>query len=301
MAKRSALRGRSGLRLQGPSSTFNGAAVRRAVHVRYERPPVLDDDWALKLIDRKSRLLVRIPPLYRKFLAPHQLPSKALFAFSISNLRLAEDLVEQGLTAGIHQYLLLGAGLDSFGVRRADLADRLRVFELDHPVAQAVKRERIVRARGSVPDNVELVPIDFESTTIAQALAESSHDRDQPSTVSWLNTIAYLTVDATVTSLRGLGEVSAPGSRLILNYPPNARLAPEARAALAAVRESVARKGEPFRATFEPDDMARYVADAGFVVEQHLTETDLDERFFAGRTDDLRPTVPSRTIVARRV
>jgi methyltransferase (TIGR00027 family) len=285
---------------QGPSSTLNGAAVRRAVHVRYERPPVLDDDWAFKLIDRKSRFLVRIPPLYRKFLAPQQLRSKALFAFSISNLRLAEDLVEQGLAAGVDQYLLLGAGLDSFGVRRADLADRLRVFELDHPVAQAVKRERILRACGSIPDNVELVPIDFESTTIEQALAQSSHNPHRPSTVSWLNTIAYLTDEATVASLRGLGQVSAPGSRLIFNYPPNARLAPEARAALDAVRESVARKGEPFRATFDPDDMQRHVSDAGFVVEQHLTEIDLDERFFTGRRDDLRPTVPSRTIIARR-
>jgi methyltransferase (TIGR00027 family) len=213
---------------QGPSSTFNGAAVRRAVHVRYERPPVLDDNWALKLIDRKSRLLVRIPPLYRKFLAPQQLRSKSLFAYSISNLRLAEELVEDALATGVDQYLLLGAGLDSFGVRRADLADRLRVYELDHPTPQAVKRERIIRARGSIPSHLELVPIDFEKTTIAEALASSSHDATKPSTMSWLNTIAYLTEDATVASLRGLGEVGAPGSRLIFNYPPNAALTVEA-------------------------------------------------------------------------
>ena len=286
---------------QGPSSTFNGAAVRRAVHVRYERPPVLDDDWAFRLIDRKSQMLVRFPPLYRKFLAPQQSRSNGLFAMSISNLRLAEELVEQGLAAGTDQYLLLGAGLDSFGVRRSDLADRLRVFELDHPVPQGVKRDRILRARGSIPHNVELVPINFETTTIAEALASSTHDRDKPSSVSWLNTIAYLSVEATVESLRGLGEVSAPGSRLIFNYPPNARLAPEVRVALAAVSESVAHKGEPFRATFDPDDMQRHVADAGFVVEQHLTETDLDARFFSGRTDDLRPNVPARAIVARRI
>ena len=285
----------------GPSSTFNGAAVRRAVHVRYERPPILDDSWALKLIDRKSQLLVRCPPLYRKFLAPQQLRSKALFAYSISNLRLAEELVEQGLAAGTDQYLLLGAGLDSFGVRRSDLSDRLRVYELDHPVPQAVKRARIVRACGSVPTNVELVPIDFETTTIAQALATSSHDPRQPATVSWLNTIAYLTVEATVGSLRGLGEVTAPGSRLIFNYPPTARLAAESAAAFAAVQASVARKGEPFRATFDPRDMERHVSDAGFAVEQHLTEADLDVRFFTGRADDLHPTLPARTIVARRV
>jgi methyltransferase (TIGR00027 family) len=288
-------------RQQGPSSTFNGAAVRRAVHVRYERPPVLDDDWALKLIDRKSRILVRVPPLYRKFLAPQQLRSKSLFAYSISNLRLAEELVDDGLAAGVDQYLLLGAGLDSFGVRRHDLADRLRVFELDHPTPQAVKRQRILRARGSMPANLELVPIDFETTTIAQALASSSHDRTRPSTMSWLNTIAYLTVDATVASLRGLGEVAAPGSRLIFNYPPEATLSPEGQAAMSAVRASVARKGEPFRATYDPAEMERHVADAGFAIEQHLTEADLDRRFFTGRADDLRPTLPARTIVARRI
>jgi methyltransferase (TIGR00027 family) len=288
-------------RQQGPSSTFNGAAVRRAVHVRYERPPVLDDDWAMKLIDRKSRMIVRIPPLYRKFLAPQQLRSKSLFAYSISNLRLAEELVEVGLANGIDQYLLLGAGLDSFGVRRQDLADRLRVYELDHPTPQAVKRQRIVRARGSVPANVELVPIDFETTTIPDALATSSHDRGRPSTMSWLNTIAYLTVDATVASLRGLGAVAAAGSRLIFNYPPAATLTPEAKAQLDAVRASVARKGEPFRASYEPADMERHVLDAGFEVESHLTEEDLDRRFFRGRSDDLRPTLPARTIIARRL
>jgi methyltransferase (TIGR00027 family) len=284
-----------------PSSTFNGAAVRRAVHVRYERPPVLDDDWALKLIDRKSRLLVRFPPLYRKYLAPQQQRSKSLFAYSISNLRLAEELVEDGVAVGRHQYLLLGAGLDSFGVRRHDLADRLRVYELDHPVAQAVKRARIIRARGSVPAHLELVPIDFETTTIAQALATSSHDASRPSTMSWLNTIAYLSVEATAASLRGLGQVSAPDSRLIFNYPPNAPASAAGEADLAAVRASVARKGEPFRSTFDPRDMERYVTDAGFVVEEHLTEADLDRRFFSDRTDDLRPTLPARTIVARRV
>jgi len=285
----------------GPSSTFNGAAVRRAVHVRYERPPVLDDDWALKLIDRKSRLLVRFPPLYRRYLAPQQLRSKSLFAYSISNLRLAEELVEQGLTEGRHQYLLLGAGLDSFGVRRHDLADRLRVYELDHPVAQAVKRARITRARGSIPAHLELVPIDFETTTISQALASSSYDAGQPSTMSWLNTIAYLSVDATSASLRGLGAVSAPDSRLIFNYPPTVPATAAGEADLAAVRASVASKGEPFRSAFDPRDMERYVTEAGFVVEQHLTEADLDRRFFSGRTDDLRPTLPARTIVARRV
>jgi methyltransferase (TIGR00027 family) len=286
---------------QGPSSTFNGAAVRRAVHARYERPPVLDDSWAMKLIDRKSRMMVRIPPLYRKFLAPQQLRSKALFAYSISNLRLAEELVEDGLANGTDQYLLLGAGLDSFGVRRQDLADRLRVYELDHPTPQAVKRQRIVRARGSVPTNVELVPIDFETTTIPQALAASSHDRTRRSTMSWLNTIAYLTVDATVASLRGLGDVAATGSRLIFNYPPTAELTPEGRAQLDAVRASVARKGEPFRATYDPAEMEQHVRAAGFELETHLTEHDLDQRFFRGRTDDLRPTLPARTIIARRV
>jgi methyltransferase (TIGR00027 family) len=285
---------------RGPSSTFNGAAVRRAVHARYERPPVLDDDWAMRLIDRKSQVLVRFRPLYRKFLAPQQVRSKALFAYSISNLRLAEELVEDGLRNGIEQYLLLGAGLDSFGVRRQDLAPRLRVFELDHPTPQAIKRQRLVRARGSVPDNVELVPIDFETTTIPDALARSGHDRTRPSTMSWLNTIAYLTVDATVASLRGLGTVAAPGSRLIFNYPPTATLTSEGRAALDAVRASVARKGEPFRGTYEPDAMEEHVAGAGFVIEAHLTERDLDHRFFTGRADDLRPTLPARTIIARR-
>jgi methyltransferase (TIGR00027 family) len=283
-----------------PTSTFNGAAARRAVHARYERPPVLDDTWALRLIDRKTRWIIRIPPLYRRVLAPQQARSNGYFATAVCNLRMADDLAEDAVRAGIHQYVVLGAGLDSFGVRRQDLADSLRVYELDHPAPQAIKRRRIVRAAGSIPANLELVPIDFEITSIPAALRESSFDTTRPALASWLNTIPYLTEDAVRASLAGLAEALAPGSTLLMNYPPRVALSAEAREAMEQVRASVERRGEPFRSAYLPDDMLALVTGAGFDIDQHLTEADLAARFLSGRTGGPYATIPARTIVARR-
>ncbi|HEV8298204.1 MAG TPA: SAM-dependent methyltransferase [Acidimicrobiales bacterium] len=285
---------------RGTTSTFNGAAARRAVHSRYERPPILDDTWAIRLIDRKTRWIVRVPPLYRRYLAPEQQRSSGFFAFAIRNLRLADELVDAAVARGVDQYVILGAGLDSFGVRRQDLADRLRVYELDQPEAQAVKRARLERAAGRVPANVELVPIDFETTSIPVALAGSSYDGTRPCVVSWLNTISYLTEDAVIASLRGLANVMAPGSRLLFNYPPRVPLTDEQKVAGDAVRASVQRRGEPFRSVYLPEHMVELVGEAGLAVEEHLTDADLAKRYPAPPVETLRMSMPARTIVARR-
>jgi methyltransferase (TIGR00027 family) len=284
----------------GPVSTFEGAAARRAAHRLYERPAVFDDTWAIKLLSPRTRWTVRIPPLYRRLRAPGQAPSEGLFAFALVSFRMTDELVEAAVERGVRQYLVLSAGMDSFGLRRTDLRPPLRVIELDHPAPQAIKRRRIERATRRWPDGLELVPIDFETTSIEDALATSSFDRTQPAVASWLNSIAYLTTEATTASLRGLARVLTPGSQLIFNYPPRVRLTDEQRAALTALRASVASRGEPLRDTYEPERMVEIVQDAGFVVEQHLTEADAAARFYAGRTTGPRPTMPARLLIVRR-
>ncbi len=127
------------------------------------------------------------------------------------------------------------------------------------------------------------MPIDFETTTIEEALAASSFDRTQPAAASWLNSIAYLTEEATTASLRGLARVLAPGSPLIFNYPPRVTLTDAQAAAMKAMRASVASQGEPFRDAYDPARMVAIVESCGFVVEQHLTEADVAARFYTGR------------------
>jgi methyltransferase (TIGR00027 family) len=176
----------------------------------------------------------------------------------------------------------------------------VRVYELDHPAPQAMKHRRVVRAAGSWPSNLELVPIDFEVTSIEEALKASTFETAEPAVASWLNSIPYLTREATAASLGGLAHVLAPSSRLVFNYPPQVQLNPAQEKALASLRASVERIGEPFRATYLPEDMTALVESLGFVVEQHLTEEDMMERYFQDRTSGPMPTLPGRLIVAQR-
>jgi methyltransferase (TIGR00027 family) len=284
----------------GPVSTFEGACARRAAHRLYERPPVFDDTWAIRLLSPRTRWTVRIPALYKRLRAPGQAPSEGLFAFALVSFRLTDELVEAAVQRGVGQYLVLSAGMDSFGLRRSDLRPPLRVYELDHPAPQAIKRQRIERATRRWPEGLELVPIDFETTSIEDALAASTFDRTQPAVASWLNSIAYLSEAATTASLQGLARVLAPGSQLIFNYPPDVPLTDEQRTALSALKANVAKRGEPFRDRYAPERMVEIVQDAGFVVEQHLTEADAAARFYADRTTGPRPTMPARLLIVRR-
>jgi len=284
----------------GPVSTFEGAAARRAAHARYERPPIFDDTWAIKLLSPRTRWVVRIPMLYRKYRVPAQARSDGHFALALVGFRLADELVSTAFAAGVRQYLILSAGMDSFALRRTDLRPPLRVFELDHPAPQAIKRQRIERAVSSWPTGLELVPIDFETTTIEEALAMSSFDPKEPAVASWLNSIAYLSEAATTASLQGLARVLAPGSQLIFNYPPKVELTDAQQATIDALRASVQRRGEPFRDRYEPAHMIDIVESCGFVVEEHLTEADMSARFYTGRTIGPHPTMPGRLLIVRR-
>ena len=245
-------------RRNGPTFTFDGAAKRRAVHSLYEQPCVFDDSWAIKLLDAATRRELKDGAFNARRLAAPPEPSSALFASALGNFRTTEELVEREVSRGVGQYVILGAGLDSFGYRRRDLADRLSVYELDHPAPQAIKRSRAVRAlRGAKnwPANVELVPIDFEVTTIDEALAASSFDATRPSVVSWLNSIPYVSKEGVEASFAGLATIMTAGSKVAFNYACNVPLSPEARAALAAVAANVVSRGEPWRSRYEPGEI----------------------------------------------
>jgi methyltransferase (TIGR00027 family) len=284
---------------KGPVSTLEGAAARRAFHALYERPPVFDDSWAIRMVGPRARWSLRIPAIYRRGSRERVRSGRDnIVAFALGSLRLTDELVEEACAEGVSQYLILSAGLDSFALRRRDLP--VRVFELDHPGGQSVKRRRVMRAVGQWPSNLELVPIDFEVTSIEEALEASTFVTSKPAVASWLNSIPYLTKEATAASLEGLAQVLAPTSRLAFNYPPEVRLSPAQKQAMAALRASVARVGEPFRATYLPEEMTTLIEGIGFVIEQHLTEDDMGERYFRGRSSGPMPTLPGRMIVARR-
>jgi methyltransferase (TIGR00027 family) len=270
------------------SRTAEAVAAARAEHFLYDRPLVFADPFAIHLTSAAWRIICKNRVLHwlvaTKFLGALR-PVRAQF---LARSRYAEELLEQAVAHGVAQYVLLGAGLDSFALRRPDLA--IKVFELDHPASQASKRARLSRRGLAVPAHLEFVAIDFEQETVADALARSSFRRERPAFFSWLGTTQYLTRDAVRDTLQSLAVCAAPASELVLTYQiPLARVEPRDRATVEKVMRFAARRGEPFLSFFDPDAFSQELSTLGFELIENLSPQEQRARYFATRTDELRP------------
>ena len=213
----------------GGLGTAEGAVMGRAAHALHADSPVLDDRWAIWLLDPATRAQVRDPAYAARPMEWGEFDAAPLFALNVGCLRYAEDQVERCVEGGIDQYVILGAGFDTFALRRGDLCDRLRVFEVDHPDVQALKRARIAEADATPDAMPTFVPVDFESTGLSEGLAATAFDPARRCVVSWMNTIPYLSESATEATLRELAGLMAPMSRIVLNYACDVPLSEEQR------------------------------------------------------------------------
>lgn len=280
--------------------TAEGALMSRAIHSKFAEDPILDDFWAIELLAPENRARIEAATDPKEVEVTAGFDASPVFALGVSSLRYAEDAAERCAREGIGQYLILGAGFDTFALRRGDLRDRLRVFEVDHPDVQALKRSRIEQSTREPVVLPTFVPVDFEVTSFAAQIAESDFDREHPALLSWLNTIPYLTEEATTSTLEEIHSVLAPQSRIVLNYGPDVSLTPDQEAFLADLLEVVSATGEPHRSRFKPEAFEGLLVNLGFRIVEHLTEADLTERYFADRRDGLRPGVPGRIVTAER-
>ena len=278
--------------------TAEGAVMSRAIHSRFAHDPILDDSWAIELLSPESRSVVEEAKTAGDVEVTRGFDASPIFALGVASLRYAEDEVERCVADGIRQYVILGAGFDTFALRRADLADLIEVYEVDHPDVQALKRERIASASRRPARTPSFVPVDFEADNLTEHLDRSGYDRGQPAVLSWLNTIPYLTREATVATMREARDLLAPGSRLVVNYGADVSLTPEQAAFLATLQQVVSSAGEPTRSRWEPDAFADLLLELDFRIIDHATEEDLTTRYFAGRTDGLKPGVPGRIVTA---
>lgn len=287
-----------GLGLPDGLSTAEAASRFRALQTLHLDPPAMVDDWAVLLLPEHEREALR-GEAGRAELAARR-GSFAISGVGIGSLRFAEDEVLAAVDAGVDQYVVLGAGFDTFAMRHPELAGRLRVFEVDHPDVQALKRERLVAAP-HVALLPEFVPVDFEMTTLGPELRTSSFDPTRPAVVSWMNTLPYLSPGAIEATLAELAALLAPSSAMVCNYPCKEVPVSEAqRAVMQGLGANVAARGEPFRSRFRPDDFVALLANHSFVVDLHLTEHDINKRYFANRPDDFGAGVPARLVRARR-
>ncbi|MBK7662131.1 MAG: class I SAM-dependent methyltransferase [Sterolibacteriaceae bacterium] len=207
-----------------------------------------------------------------------------------SRARFSEDALHAAIARGVRQYVIVGAGLDTFALRQPGLADRLTVFELDHPASQNLKRKLIERI-GPVPRNLEFVEADFERESVGEALQKSCFDPAEPCFLSWLGTTFYLTEAATLATLCSITDCAAPGSELVFDFcVPEESLGPHDRAELAALKRLAARRGEPFVSSFLPAQLAERISGLGLELIEHASPDALERRYFANRGDGFRPS-----------
>ncbi len=266
-----------------PDSTAVRAALWRAMHVQVDPPPhVLDDEIGLRLVapDEGWRC--------RPDMDPH---ATSLFRASIvARARFIEDLVVEQAGRGVGQYVILGAGLDTFAQRRPEIASRMRVFEVDQPGPQAWKRQRLIELGFGIPEWLRLVPVDFEAGAAWwQRLAAAGFDAGQPAVVASTGVSMYLTRDAIAATLHQVAAL-APGSTLAMTFLLPLDLAdPEVRPGLQRAEEGARASGTPFISFFTPAEMLTLAREAGFREVQHVPAATLTRLYFAGRTDGLRP------------
>jgi methyltransferase (TIGR00027 family) len=213
--------------------------------------------------------------------------------------RYAEDELATAVNRGVGQYVMLGAGLDSFAYRRPDLATILRVFEVDHPATQQWKRARLRELDVHLPSNLTFIPLDFERHTLADGLRAGGHRPELPTFFSWLGVTHYLTAEAVFTTLRYVASL-APGREIVFQYfLPEALFDDENRHLLVLWKARRASVGEPVLSQFEPTTLATRVQEFGFTQVWDVGPEALDARYFPVRTYGLRVSPYSHLMKAR--
>jgi methyltransferase (TIGR00027 family) len=199
----------------------------------------------------------------------------------LSRSRYTEDNLEQAVKQGVRQYVILGAGLDTFAFRRSDLLRQLQVFEVDHPATQAFKRNRLAELGWEIPPNLYFVPVDFSKESLAEALRGVSFDPQAKSFFSWLGVTMYLTRDEVFTTLRSITDVAPVGSTVIFDYFVPKETTPH----MLQMREDLRKIGEPIKTVFDPSALALDLANLGFRLHENLSPSEIQERYFQRRTD----------------
>jgi methyltransferase (TIGR00027 family) len=208
----------------------------------------------------------------------------------VARARFIEDLIEEQAARGVGQYVIVGAGLDTFAQRKSELASRLLVFEVDRPGPQEWKRRRLHDLGFGVPPFLRFVPVDFEAGDAWwERLAAAGFDASRPAVVASTGVSMYLTQAAIVATLRQVAAC-APGSTLAMTFMLPIELAdPEVRPGIERAAEGARANGTPFISFFTPAEMLALAREAGFRGANHVSAAALAERYFAGRTDGLRP------------
>ena len=266
------------------SFTALTAAAARAAHLIVDQEPwIFADGLAAQLLGEQAEELIS----YHKLHGTHPVLAGARVQVTCRS-RYTEDALSRAVSRGVGQYVILGAGLDSFAYR-AGLAGRVRVFEVDHPATQDWKRRALAAAQVPVPEAVTFVAVDLATDSLAGPLLAAGFDTAAPALVSWLGVTMYLTPDAVADIMTAVGRL-APGTELVADYMLPAGLRDEAGAVYGElVAQAAAESGEPWLSCFAPGEMADMARRAGFREVRNVRQRDAIPAGLWQRPDSLRP------------
>ncbi|TWB82683.1 methyltransferase (TIGR00027 family) [Nitrospirillum amazonense] len=263
-----------------PSRTALAVAALRAAHQVMDAPVIFADPVALPILGPDAEARIRADEARL-----HAPPARFLRAALVARSRFAEDRLAMAVAAGVDQYVVLGAGLDTFAYRNPHPG--VRVFEVDHPATQAWKRAMLEAAGIAPPAGVAYAAIDFERDTLTDALTRAGFDWNRPAFIAWLGVTVYLTRDAILDTLRRVATLPA-GSAIVFDYslPPD-RLTKAQQTTFQAMADRAAAEGEPWRSFFTPDALGAELRRLGYGAVEDVGPVELNPRYFAGRADGL--------------
>ena len=267
-----------------PSVTAQRVAMRRAAHQLLDDPKVFDDPVALRIIGRESASALQADP-YQFEATPL---SPYLRAFVAARSQYAEDELSLGVRRGVRQFVILGAGLDTFAYRNPYPEGVLHVFEVDHPTTQTWKRARLEEVGITLPGNLTFAPVDFETQTLEEGLRSAGYNLDKGTFFSWLGVTEYLTTEAVMVALRFIASAKV-GSGVVFDYMISPSLLTSARRSrLDALSRRVASAGEPWQAFFDPEVLTKDLRAMGFGYVEDRGPEEINARYFKNRKDGLQ-------------
>jgi methyltransferase (TIGR00027 family) len=270
---------------KGRSVTAEAVAIQQTLHQTLDAAPkILDDPISPLLVDLASATNKALVALIETATRPVKSPFRAVF---VMRSRYTEDCLAESFVRGVRQYVILGAGLDTFAYRQPAWASSLRIYEVDHPASQEWKRERLAAAKVRVPGNLAFAPIDFETTSLREGLSAGGFDVRAPSFFSLLGVSQYLTPEA-IESIFGFVQSLPHGSEIVFEFiaPDDLMPVEEARVFAAAASMS-AERGEPWLTRLRPVELNSRLTALGFSQVTHLSPQAANERYFRARRDDL--------------
>ena len=263
-----------------PDNTALRTALWRALHMQVDaKPHILEDDIGLKLIAPHDDWQQR----------PNMKFTRRLRASIVARARFIEDLIIEQSQQGISQYVILGAGLDTFAQRRTDIASNLQVYEIDQPGTLTWKQQRLIELNFGIPNYLHFVPVNFETSSWWEQLLKAGFDISNPAVVACTGVTLYLTKEAIIATLNQLATL-ASGSKLAMTFYLPMELLDEEDKPIHEIGEKGAREaGTPFVSFFAPNEIVTLAKNAGFKDIKTISTKEMEQLYFAGRTDNLLP------------